>query len=136
MPHTVSQFASIRCPPWVSTLSGWNCTPWMGSSRCFMAITMPLSVCAVTWISAGIVSGSTVSEWYLVAVNGLGRPARTPSASSSWVTNDVLPCSSSGARSTVAPKAAPIAWWPRQTPSKGVPWSAAAFTKGMVAPAR
>ena len=41
-----SQLASIRCPPWVSTDSGWNCTPWIGSSRCRIAMTMPLSVCA------------------------------------------------------------------------------------------
>ena len=34
---------------------------------------------------------------------------------------DVLPCSSSGARTTGAPNTAPIAWWPRHTPNSGTP---------------
>ena len=62
-PHTASQFASIRWPPSVSTDSGWNWTPSTGSSRWRMAMTTPDSVRPVTSNSAGMVSGSTVSEW-------------------------------------------------------------------------
>jgi hypothetical protein len=35
----------------------------------------PLSVRLVTTSSAGIVSGTMASEWYRVAVKGLGSPA-------------------------------------------------------------
>ena len=62
-PHDVSQVASSWCPPSVSTDSGWNCTPSMGSSRCRSAMTMPEAVCPVTSSSAGTVAGSTASEW-------------------------------------------------------------------------
>ena len=37
----------------------------------------------------------------------------------SWLTSLVLPCIRWGARMTRPPKAAPIAWCPRQTPSTG-----------------
>ena len=36
-----SQLASIRWPPWVSTDSGWNCTPSIGNVRWRIAITTP-----------------------------------------------------------------------------------------------
>ncbi|SHX12919.1 Uncharacterised protein [Mycobacteroides abscessus subsp. abscessus] len=42
-----------------------------------------------------------------MAVNGFGRPRSTPASSCSTVL--VLPCNSSGARSTVPPNATPIA---------------------------
>ena len=59
-----SQLASIRWPPWVSTDSGWNCTPCSGRvavahrhddarTRC-----VPLATS-----SSGSVAGSMVSEW-------------------------------------------------------------------------
>src|SRR5207302_306967 len=44
--------------------------------------------------------------------------------------------SNSGARSTVAPQATPIAWCPRQTPSIGVLVSAQRRTTSMLCPAR
>ena len=58
-----SQLASSWWPPSVSTDSGWNCTPSMGSSRCRRAITMPDGVRPVTSSSAGTLSDSTASEW-------------------------------------------------------------------------
>ena len=67
----------------------------------------PEPVRPVTSISSGSVDSTTAREWYRVAVNGFGRPLRTPAPS--WCTVDVLPCSSSGARSTVAPYTAPNA---------------------------
>jgi hypothetical protein len=82
-----------------------------------MAITMPVSVRPVTSISGGSVSSVTASEWYRVAVNGLGSPRSTPAPS--WYTGEVFPCSSSGARSTIPPYTAPNAWCPRHTPKIG-----------------
>ncbi len=41
----------------------------------------------------------------------------------SWVTSAVLPCTGSPTL-TRPPKASAIAWWPRQTPSTGIPSSA------------
>ena len=32
-PQVCSQLANNRCPPWVRTLSGWNCTPSRGRVR-------------------------------------------------------------------------------------------------------
>ncbi len=98
-----------------------------------MPITIPEAVRPVTSKVSGTVSGSTVSEWYRVAVNGLGRPAKTPAPSCS--TSLVLPCRSSGARSTVAPHATPMAWWPRQTPSTGTDSSAHRRTTSTLRPA-
>jgi hypothetical protein len=105
----------------------------MGSSRCRSAITIPDGVRPVTSSSAGTEPDSTASEWYRVAVNGEGSPASTPTPS--WTTWLVLPCSSSGARTTTPPKASAMAWCPRQTPSTGSPASAAARTIGTVTPA-
>ena len=62
-PHTSSQLASSRWPPWVSTDSGWNCTPYSGSSRCCTPITTPPAVEAVTSSSSGTVDRTTASEW-------------------------------------------------------------------------
>ena len=67
-------------------------------------------------------------------MKGEGRPASTPTPS--CTTSLVLPCSSSGARTTSAPKASAMAWWPRHTPSRGGLLAAHACTKGMDAPAR
>ena len=47
----------------------------------------------------------------------VGQPANTPAPS--WCTRLVLPCSSSGARSTTPPNATPIACMPRHTPKTG-----------------
>src|SRR2546430_9639124 len=43
-PQVDSQLARSRCPPWVSTASGWNWTPSTGRVRCRSAITTPASV--------------------------------------------------------------------------------------------
>ena len=63
MPHSWSQLASIRCPPWVSTDSGWNCTPCSGRVAWRTAMMMPLSVLPLASSSSGSVAGSMVSEW-------------------------------------------------------------------------
>ena len=63
LPQEPSQVASSWWPPSVSTDSGWNCTPSMGSSRCRSAMTIPDGVCPVTSSSAGTVAGSTAREW-------------------------------------------------------------------------
>ncbi|OLT03438.1 hypothetical protein BJF90_25235 [Pseudonocardia sp. CNS-004] len=118
----------------MSTDSGWNCTPTTGSSRWRTAMITPPSVRPVTSNSAGSVSGRIDSEWYRVATNGSGRPARTPVPS--WWTSEVLPCRSSGARSTTPPHATPMAWWPRQTPRTGTVRSALRRITSMLAPAR
>ncbi|KGM13019.1 hypothetical protein N869_16550 [Cellulomonas bogoriensis 69B4 = DSM 16987] len=121
-PHTSSQFASSRWPPSVSTDSGWNCTPCRGSSRCCNPMITPGrsvdAVRAVTSSSSGTVSSTTAREWYRVAVKGVPSPASTPVPS--WLTSLVLPCMSSAAWVTVAPKASASAWCPRHTPSIGV----------------
>ncbi len=62
-PQRISQFATIRWPPWVSTDSGWNCTPSIGNDSCRSPITTPDSVRAVTTISGGNASCSIASEW-------------------------------------------------------------------------
>ena len=51
------------------------------------------------------------------AENGSARPPKTPRPSCSIIA--VLPCTGTGARTTRPPNAAPIAWWPRHTPSTG-----------------
>ncbi len=48
-----------------------------------------------------MLSGASVSEWYLVAVSGDDRPVNTPVPS--WMISEVLPCISSGAPTTSAP---------------------------------
>ena len=62
-PQPRSQLATIRCPPCVSTDSGWNCTPSIGSDSCRSAITTPDAVRPVTSISGGSSSSATASEW-------------------------------------------------------------------------
>lgn len=133
-PQQVSQLASMRCPPSVRIDSGWNWTPWIGSPVCCTAMITPLLVRAVTLSTAGSDLGRIVNEWYRVAVKGSGSPCSTPTLV--WNTLLVLPCNSSGARSTVAPNATPMAWCPRQTPSKGVCAAAHACTILTDAPAR
>ena len=52
-----------------------------------------------------------------MATKGLGSPAKRPVPS--WWISDVLPCMRWGAATISAPKAWPMHWWPRQTPSSG-----------------
>ena len=47
----------------VRMLSGWNCTPSSGHSRCRRPITTPSSVQADTSRQSGTLSGATTSEW-------------------------------------------------------------------------
>ena len=47
----------------VRMLSGWNCTPSSGRSRCRSPITTPPSVQAETSRHSGTLSGATTSEW-------------------------------------------------------------------------
>ena len=49
-------------PSGVRTLSGWNCTPSMGSVLCRTPMISPLEVLAVTSSTAGRLSGSAISE--------------------------------------------------------------------------
>jgi len=44
-----------------------------------------------------------------------------------WETDESLPCIGAGARTTCPPKACPIAWCPRHTPSTGILPAAAAI---------
>jgi hypothetical protein len=94
----------------------------------------PVSVRLVTISSSGSVPGTIASEWYRVAMKGLGSPAYN--ALPSWSTSEVIPCMSSGACETEAPYASAIAWCPRHTPSSGMPAAAAARTTAIDAPAR
>ena len=67
-----------------------------------------------------------------MAVIGDSMPTNTPSPVCS--TTDVLPCISSGAPTTVAPYTWPMAWWPRHTPSSGVPIAANAPMESQMMP--
>ena len=64
-------------------------------------MTRPWAVSPVTSSTSGRPSRSTTSEWYRVAANGTGSPASTPAPP--WWTGEVLPWTSSGARSTRPP---------------------------------
>ena len=70
-PQITSQFASMRCPPSVSTDSGWNCTPPQPVPGVAAPRSPPVSVAAVTSNSSGHGVRPTASEWYRVAVIGL-----------------------------------------------------------------
>src|SRR5690606_3404052 len=64
-PQTRRKFASNACPGSVAMLSGWNCTPWIGSSRWRKPITLVpsspgVSLVALTTRASGI--SSTTSE--------------------------------------------------------------------------
>ena len=57
----VRKFRPSSGPSGVRTLSGWNCTPSIGSSRWRTPITSPSGVRAVTSSSSGI--STAASEW-------------------------------------------------------------------------
>jgi len=84
------KFSRSLWPPSVRIDSGWNWTPTTGSSRWRRPMTTPSSVSAVISRQSGTESRSTTSEWYRVASNGSGRPAKRPSPE--WLIIDVLPC--------------------------------------------
>ena len=63
-------------------------------------MTTPSVDVAVTSSAAGTESGRTTSEWYRVATNGLGRPAKMPYPS--WWISEVFPCMRFGAE-TISP---------------------------------
>ena len=54
---------SSRLPSGVSTLSGWNCTPSIGSCRWRTPMISPRSLRAVTSSTAGRLAASAASEW-------------------------------------------------------------------------
>src|SRR5439155_22681131 len=63
-PASRRKFASSCGPSGVSTDSGWNWTPSIGSDTWRRPITTPSDgLVAVIWRSAGIVEGSTHREW-------------------------------------------------------------------------
>ena len=107
------------CPDWVSTLSGWNWTPYkFGKSLCRSPIIVPSSNQAVISRQSGKLSRSTIRLWYLVATNGWGNSEKSPfPLCKTW---DVFPCISSLALTIFPPKVWAIAWWPRQTPKIGL----------------
>src|SRR5690606_17842501 len=53
---------SSACPCSDAMLSGWNCTPWIGSDLWLRPMITPSAVVAVTSSVLGTVAGSTVSE--------------------------------------------------------------------------
>ncbi len=57
------KFFSKAWPCSVAMLSGWNCTPWMGSATWRRPMTRPSTVSAATIRSLGMVARSTISEW-------------------------------------------------------------------------
>ena len=57
------KFSSSRLPSAVRMLSGWNCTPWIGNSRCRRPMISPSAVRALTTRQSGTLSGRTTSEW-------------------------------------------------------------------------
>ena len=59
--HRSRKFLASAGPSGVSTLSGWNCTPSIGSSRWRTPITSPSAVRAETSSSSGI--RRAASEW-------------------------------------------------------------------------
>ena len=66
IPQILRKFASSSWPCSVAMLSGWNCTPWIGSSRWRNPITaVPsspgVSLVALTTRQSGM--SSTISEW-------------------------------------------------------------------------
>ena len=84
------------------------------------------SVMAVTSSSVGVVAGSNVREWYRVALKGSASPSMTLVATSpapAWWISDVLPCSSSGARTITPSYASPafaVTWSLRQVEDEAV----------------
>src|SRR5256712_7516078 len=112
------KFCSILWPCSVSSASGWNCTPSTARLRWRRPMISPSSDSAVTARQAGNDDLSTTSEWYLVALKSGGMLEKMPFAS--WRMRETLPCITCLARTTLPPKACPIAWWPRHTPSRGI----------------
>ena len=69
-------------------LSGWNCTPWIGSTLWRKPITDPSSAVALTISAAGM--SPTFSVGKRVAVKGEVTSANSPVPS--WLFGEVLPC--------------------------------------------
>lgn len=61
-PANSRKFFSSFIPSLVSTLSGWNCTPWIGNSRWRNPMISPSAVRALTSRQSGTLSGRTSSE--------------------------------------------------------------------------
>src|SRR5690606_40900539 len=56
------KFCTMACPFSDAMLSGWNCTPWIGRSRCCRPMIWPSSERAVTVSTSGKLSSRTTSE--------------------------------------------------------------------------
>jgi len=61
--RSLRKFFKIVRPFSVRMLSGWNCTPQMGSVLCRTPMISPSSVSAVTSRKSGSVSRAITSEW-------------------------------------------------------------------------
>ena len=117
-PHVASQLASMMWPPWVSTDSGWNCTPSIGSVRWRIAITTPDSVGRSPRSRRAASSrqhGQRVVAGRGERVRQPGQHARAACGAPARSCRAAAPAPGS----TVPPYAAPIAWCPRQTPKIG-----------------
>ena len=115
---TSRKFWSRILPPSVKIDSGWNWTPYSGSSRWRRPMTS--AVCRLGVDDQAVGQGARGRP----PASGSGRPG-TGSACPRRGRHrrggscEVLPCSSSGALTILAPYAAAMAWWPRQTPRIG-----------------
>src|SRR5579872_6704266 len=119
-PASVRKFFRSCFPCWVSTDSGWNCTPHTGCSTwrtAWISVSSSLDVASIS-SDSGRVARSTINEWYRITSNGDGSPAKSPVPSCTM--RDILPCITRAARTTRPPYASPMAWWPRHTPSVGI----------------
>ena len=62
LPQVFRKLPMSTGPSGVSTLSGWNCTPSIGSVRWRTPMISPSAVRAVTSSTAGMLAGSAISE--------------------------------------------------------------------------
>ena len=119
----------------LAMLSGWNWTPWIGSAR--MAQALHRAVLGSTHWRSGRRAGCPRrrrANGSASRRSGEGRPAKTPAA---VMARSPRPCRASApARARRGRRnASAIAWWPRQTPSRGIARSAQAATSASEMPA-
>ena len=109
---SASQLASIRWPPWVSTDSGWNCTPSIGSvavpHRHHHAGLGPRRSPRSRRAASSRQHGERVVPGRGERVGQPGEHARARRGAPARSCRAAAPAPGS----TVPPNAAPIAWWP------------------------